>query len=254
MPTTTGAGALPSPLAAEAPDGPGALLALAQRLALIHDPVATVGALPGTGLYPGQRVPVLSTPGAVWEWDGAAWKMTGRPTFATTGARDAAIASPVLGMECLIGGIVYRYGTSWPAWSSDWITYAPTLTNLVVGTGGSAGTVAKYRYVDGEVEVFLTFTLGTSGASVGTNPIATLPVTVASPPHANAFYTGGVSLFDASGAARPGFIAADPVANRIRLYQISAAVGQAYDSITATAPWTWAAGDALHARFWVSPA
>jgi len=152
--------------------------------------------------------------------------------------------------------IVYRWnGAAWKAWESGWITYTAALTNLTVGTGGSALAVTKYRYVGGEVEVDLLFVLGTSGSGVGTNPTVALPMSVAPVAHPTAIYSGAASLFDVTpGAMRPAIVVADTVVNYIRLYMVTAGVTQAYDSITSGAPWGWAAGDAIHARFWVTPA
>lgn len=156
----------------------------------------------------------------------------------------------------LASQIVYRWnGAAWRAWESGWITYTAALTSLAVGAGGAASAVTKYRYVAGEVEVDLLFVLGNSGAAVGTNPTVALPMPVVTVAHPTVIYSGTASLFDASpGAMRPAIIVADTVANYIRLYMVTAGVTQAYDSITSGAPWAWAAGDAIHARFWVTPA
>lgn len=58
-----------------------------------------------------------------------------------------------------------------------WDTWTPTFSNWTIGTGGSAGTVARYKQVGKTVHFYIKSTLGTSGQSVGSNPTFTLPVT-----------------------------------------------------------------------------
>lgn len=63
--------------------------------------------------------------------------------------------------------ITYRYdGSSWKYWASPKITFTPTLTNIAVGTGGSARNVAYYTIAAGRCFVHGDLALGTSGASV----------------------------------------------------------------------------------------
>lgn len=91
---------LPAPQPSDAPDGPGAFLALIQRLSkMLIEPVATVADLPPIDNYVGMTVDVLATPGAVWRWNGVAWQMFGVPAFANAAARDSAIPLPAAGMR-----------------------------------------------------------------------------------------------------------------------------------------------------------
>lgn len=170
---------------------------------------------------------------------------------ATTTARDL-LTDMVTGDLCLVAanGITYRYsGSAWKAWSSDWISYTPTATNFTIGTGGSAASVFRYRYEDGLVRVRFRATLGTSGASVGTTPSFTLPVTSVTPPHRISAYDGVGSALDASAVAVANLFMYDNDNSTtvFRLYTVAATV--AAGVITATAPWTWAAGDSIQGDF-----
>lgn len=74
-------------------------------------------------------------------------------------------------------GIVQRWsGTAWRNWDSDWITFAPAWTNLVLGAGGTS--LFRKRYVMGEVEVRVNILFGTGG-SWASSPNFPLPDPVA---------------------------------------------------------------------------
>lgn len=64
-----------------------------------------------------------------------------------------------------------------------WSAWSPTFSNWTIGTGGSAGTTAKYTQIGKAVHFRIKSTLGTSGQSVGSNATFTLPIS------ANAEYT-----------------------------------------------------------------
>lgn len=151
-------------------------------------------------------------------------------------------------------GITYRYnGSAWDLWESGWITWATAPTNLTVGTGGSAGTVQRYKYINGRIWFECAYTLGTSGQSVGTNPQINLPFSIAMLGGVN----GGMLLGDgivydaAPGAA---------VSNFVKAIQITASTvfPRTYNgtvtAISATAPITFAAGDKIAVGFWGDPA
>jgi hypothetical protein len=152
--------------------------------------------------------------------------------------------------------VTYRAtsSTATVAWSSPWITYTPTLTNVAVGTGGSALSSFKYRYVGGNIQVKGSLVLGTSGASVGSNPKFTLPVNREALTHPYQMIPGG-SLYDTSSVVqRVAGVAADNTSvDTVRFYFLTPTGGN-YDWPTALLPWTWAAGDAFFVDFQYTPA
>lgn len=180
----------------------------------------------------------------------------GIPRFANAGARDAAILSPALGSKTVLTSdeITSRWnGSAWVAWESDWITYTPTLTNVAVGTGGSALNSARYRYTSGVVEVDIRLVLGSSGASVGSIPTITLPVTSRALTHTNMVFPGFGSIHDTSASdLRVAFMQATSTTVARFAHIVPSGIG--FTVPTATVPWTWAAGDSFQVRFTYVPA
>jgi hypothetical protein len=181
-------------------------------------------------------------------------QQAGIPRFADAAARTAAIPTPVLGSKTVLTSteIIYRYnGTTWKEWESDWITWATAPTNLTVGTGGSAATVQRYKYVGGRIWFEYRYVLGSSGASMGTSPTINFPISVA------LVVTGG-SLATGDGAIRDVSVPSTPAYVRVNVTSATTGIIQTYTgttaSITATAPMTWAAGDILAGGFWADPA
>jgi len=146
-------------------------------------------------------------------------------------------------------GIVYSWRNitlGWRPWESDWITYSATLTNLAVGTTGSA--ITEYRYEAGMVRVSFAFTLGGTGFSVGTIPTMSLPVSAATFRAPNEYRnTIPVTLFDANGGTSEGRVSAIAGSTTaVRLLNMPTGVAS---PITATQPFTWAAGDQMVGEF-----
>jgi hypothetical protein len=163
-------------------------------------------------------------------------------------------AAGILGDRCIAydTGIVYRYnGTAWKAWESDWITYTPTLTNFVLGTGGSAASVWKYRYDSGEVKVYYQLTLGTTGASVGSNPTFTLPVAISALAHAYQGIDGRGSI---ANAGLTSVVSTDMGADNTSTTTFRIYTGGTFSPVTATTPHTWAAGSVAQGEFTFRPA
>lgn len=73
------------------------------------------------------------------------------------------------------GQLGYTAITTDSSWA--WQTWTPTFSNWTIGTGGSAGTFARYIQIGKTVFYRIESVLGTSGQSVGTSPTFTLPVT-----------------------------------------------------------------------------
>jgi hypothetical protein len=151
-------------------------------------------------------------------------------------------------------GITYQYsGSAWQAWSSDWIAFTPTLTNIAIGTGGGAENTAYYRYANGSGEVKGIIKLGTSGASVGTLPTLTLPSGWAAvKPFETAIVCGSLSILDSStpstASGQIGFVSGSTSTIRFLRQPDSLGVIQ---PITASSPFTFASGDIFAYRYTV---
>lgn len=134
---------IPYPAAGTVPDVPADLLLMAQRIAALLDPVATVAALPASGEYTGQTKTVQSTPGALWSWSGVAWVMYGEAFFADAGARTTAIPAPVAGMRSRLAD-----GTRW-VYTSAWVSLVPHAEwTATSASNASAGTNSVGTLVD----------------------------------------------------------------------------------------------------------
>lgn len=164
---------------------------------------------------------------AVW----AAGRLVMR--FASPAARDAAITSPVEGMEAFTGSGVT--GVKWLYLSGTWrnvtvpgawTAYTPSWTNLTLGNGA---VVARYSQIGKTVTATVNLTIG-STTSVGEIFVPALPVA-----DVGAQGVGSVWVFDSSATAwYPGVWA--------KGYFVFAA-GRA----AAAVPFAWATGDLLFA-------
>lgn len=147
-------------------------------------------------------------------------------------------------------GIEYLWdGTAWVSTDPVWTTWATAPTNITVGTGGLASTKQRYKVVGGRIFFDCKYVLGTSGASVGTGPVINLPFPVMKPTTRFAQLGGSGGLYDASTTAAETL--AVPRLNGTADNQVLLnTFNGAYVGITATAPWTWAAGDEIAVQFW----
>lgn len=146
--------------------------------------------------------------------------------------------------------ITYRYnGSIWVAWQSDWITYAPTLVNISLGTGSS--TQYRYRHTGGVVEVDFSIRLGTGGSFTG-SPSMTLPVNAVALRYNNMSYDGVASAANAAGNIYPISVLANGAAVD-SVWFWSTTTG-AYAVVTATVPHTWALNSVLQGKFRFVPA
>lgn len=142
-----------------------------------------------------------------------------------------------------------RLSGTWVPWSSNWITYTPTVTGITLGTGGTL--VTRHRYVNGDVKVTYVVTLGSAGFAVGTLPTITFPVTAIAPAITNQGLAGRVTFWQ-SGGANPtisgdhSYSGTSTTAFRLLAYPNTVGVPQ---PVTAAAPWTWAAGNMMAGEF-----
>lgn len=136
--------------------------------------------------------------------------------------------------------------------STDWITWATAPTNITVGTGGAAATVQRYKIIDGRYYFDYRYVLGSSGASMGTQPTINLPVNVAMRIPANNIAEGDGGAYDLS--LTTGYFTKHLIATTATVFIRHTYTGSATSTISSTAPFTWAAGDVLAGGFWADPA
>lgn len=127
-------------------------------------------------------------------------------------------------------------------------TWTPSLTNVAIGTGGSAGVSGAYRYTNGILNVRIAITLGTSGMSVTGPPVISLPVGFTQLADQTSTFLGvGVSL--TSGGVLFRGEACYTSASTITLFVLNVAGTYATrTSITNLIPNTWAANDIIVVR------
>ena len=146
-----------------------------------------------------------------------------------------------------------RIASAWKPWTSDWISFTPTLTNIAVGTGGSALNSCRYKYSAGQVVAEYKLVLGSSGASVGSAPTVTLPVTAETLTHNLQVIDGLGSMYDTSATdLRIGVM--QHTSTTVARFSYITPSGIGFTVPTSTAPWTWAAGDAIHQIIRYAPA
>ena len=141
---------------------------------------------------------------------------------------NAAIASPY-----------FSQAASPKGFPANGFAYTPTYTNWTIGTGGSAGTTARFRMTGKWVEGDIFSTLGSSGQSVGTGVTYSLPVT--SEATANVLRDIGIATLRAGGATtRNGHaVHASTTTGGINQWDVNNDNG----TLTASSPGVWAAGD-----------
>lgn len=125
-------------------------------------------------------------------------------------------------------------------------------TNWTIGTGGSAGTVSRYRRVGKMIFGEVTTTLGSSGQSVGTNVTFVAPVSCRTGflgPD-NIFTCGVAHLQDLATASYFGTVRFNGGVTTLQV--IVNNVAGTYETgsgIASTVPHTWAAGDGMTIQF-----
>lgn len=220
---TTGSGKFPYPNSSAVPDVPADVLLLAQRMDLIAS-----------------------------GWTVCA-DATARAALVTNG--DAYEGLHVYQIDTKVEYIYLSL--VWVPWNSAWITYTTTLGQasgtFAVGTGGTAEKTSKYKYVAGRVCCYVKFSLGTSGASMGTTPSFTLPFNAVQTIPQYTVLGRSISIYDSSSPA-------SLFQGQIRLSTSSQSTALIYTDnaglagITSAAPMTWASGDTIAGEFWFEAA
>lgn len=138
-----------------------------------------------------------------------------------------------------------RAVAGWYPVESQWISWTAAPTNFTIGTGGSASFKQRYKYIGGRIFFDCKYVLGTTGASVGSDVRINIPLSVLVPTR--------YAVLGVSGLHRPGVSSLDGRA-RVNVLTANEVQLSSYNgtdaAITATSPWTWAAGHELTAQFW----
>lgn len=134
-----------------------------------------------------------------------------------------------------------------------WTSYTPTWTNLSVGTGGNAANVGAYQQFGKTVIFRVHVILGTSGSSVGTLPRFTAPTTVKAAQYQSSIglsaTVGQATLLDAAITEYHGHVRVSSTAPTTSFDVTAWGSASTYvnvGSVTATVPFTWAAGDGIY--------
>lgn len=143
-------------------------------------------------------------------------------------------------------------------------TYTPTLTGMVIGTGGSPFNQAEYQWVGGALvgdEGMLSIrghiVFGTSGQTFPTAPTFSLPsgfqfVTTGLTDHTQ-IPIGWTYMTDSSTAANNRMGSVTPnSATTVRPFQSGWSAARA--TLTTTTPFTWASGDGIEWSILAAPA
>ena len=155
-------------------------------------------------------------------------------------------ASPFVGQQIYetdtSKSLIYN-GTAWVQTENlgAWTTYTPTLTNIAVGTGGSAKNEGRYIRLGSLVMFEIQITLGTSGGSVSSGAIgATLPpITQQAANHCSfsaRLRDAGTAIFDT--------LTDNSTLGRVEVYAVLTSGAYASGATpSSTVPFTWAAND-----------
>jgi hypothetical protein len=169
------------------------------------------------------------------------------PAFATTAARDSAIASPVEGQTAFIElNDIYQYynGSSWQnlLFAGAWVAYTPTLTNFTLGSGSTSSFY--YQIIGKQVNVRGRITLGTGGSLSGI-PSFTLPVNCVL---SNQFWNTNVRLLDFGTETYLGQVSLSTTGAQVNCIGASGTYATSL-SVNATRPMTWTASDQMDISF-----
>lgn len=185
----------------------------------------------------------------------SSWRLAEVPRFADATARDAALTAPALGDLAVLTSdeVTYRYnGSAWKAWNSDWLTWTPTVTGWIGGTGKVE--TFKYRWVEGWALFDFRLKRGSSGATAAT-PILTLPFTARQIVPNFTRLDGTGNIWNADDTGVPFYLGylldnASATTVSVRYITTTAQLG----ALTTTVPITFATNDEVAGQFWVEPA
>ena len=126
---------------------------------------------------------------------------------------------------------------------TPWANFTPTWTNY---TRGNGTVVAKFRYVGDSIEFWVDETVGSTSSFV-LEPQMEIPDGATPDPDLLAFDVGRVYMRDAGVQTYAGTVLWTPDVQRVRLRPFGASADWATNGsgVSATVPFTWAAGDSI---------
>jgi hypothetical protein len=142
-------------------------------------------------------------------------------------------------------------------WDEVWAegssgTYTPTLTGMVVGTGGSTYNSATFSYANGMLHVTGRLVFGTTGVTLPTGTIGVGPpsgFTIA--PVVVAVCPAGLCYMTAAGTGYVGTVRAESASLMRFLASGTSATYETTVGTSGTIPGTWANGDSIGYQFTV---
>jgi len=138
------------------------------------------------------------------------------------------------------GRIYQRTASGWKVVFQDWTDYSPTTSGVTGGT-----VTGSYRRQGDQVDVQIRHVM--TGANLSGQPGYSLPVTAES--NSTEWFAGTVMLRDASTQTEMLGVARKLTAG-VGPYVLMASTQYAqYGNVTASAPFTWAAGDVIDMQF-----
>jgi hypothetical protein len=168
-------------------------------------------------------------------------------TFSSTSARNSAITSPVEGQLAYINtndALTYYDGSAWQnlLFSTAWVAYTPTLTNITLGSGGTSAFY--YQVVGKQVNVRGRIVLGSTG-SLGGIPTISLPVNCIL---SGTFWGANVGLLDFGVQNYTGAVSLTTTVAQVNCVSASGAYA-GYLTVNATRPFTWGSQDQMDISF-----
>jgi hypothetical protein len=124
-------------------------------------------------------------------------------------------------------------------------TWTPTLTNIAIGTGGSALLAANYMYSGGLLGLRCVAVLGTSGASVTGAPTFSLPPGFTAANVSTTPWQGQAVIIAAGASYLGGWVVASTTTIQTQVLNVSGTYATR-GAISATVPGTFTAGDQIH--------
>lgn len=155
---------------------------------------------------------------------------------------------------------VTQYNSVLVALAAAWAVWTPTLSGIVIGTGGSAALTGAFRRIGSLVFCRLYLKFGTSGQTLPTGDFTmTLPVTaITYPGTATIQPFGDVIARDVSSgdSAKGAVVFASTTTIKFRFLLSSGTyVTQNASSVpSGTVPFSWAVSDEIYLNFWFQAA
>lgn len=208
--------------------------------------VLKAGTEPVGGYPSGENSVVIATPTAAWSTDFITALLTQHTQTGAHGNITATGYTQSSGTFAIPSGVITpnnvtaSTGSTW-----DYSSYTPTLTDITLGTGGTAS--GYYKQIGKTVHYFGTISLGTA-PTVGSTATVTLPVN-ASSHHPSLSPIGTVQAFDSSaGTGSPGQAVKTAATQAFTPYFVVVSSAPSFANLSATStngPFTWAVSDTL---------